>query len=448
MPSSPSPTKQLTDFLESWDFGEEAAGDSIRDWPIKQLDTFLEQAQDVLSECTTGTAALVNSTKDKIVLFPELRAQLSTSLFRRCLLYADSVVVPIVLPFPGAFTEAGRREQTLLHLADIWRVLPFLRTGIFLPVQQTFGGFNEDAYEPLVNKLLSNPEIKATVEKHIKVGKKSDVLSTTGPTGDSGKARVEYKIAGFDGNFAMGAACSNIPPLHTVSIPLVHIDGPLQVPDQSEVQPGTELYKLVLSTISSRLSSIIADWQLATSVFRANLVTKSDVCWDILQGIEGEFRGRQQEKIERVVTTLDLPFLDKLDPHAILEERERSRDSLDAFRVSLAKFSVAGQKAVESGASEPEIALLRDQYLAEPVREINGKLDEVRAQSRVLAIGGAVAIAVASFAIYSGQSPMAIISGLGALGACKPLVELAKENAAVERSPMHFLWRVKTRAES
>jgi len=443
------PGGALLQLLQDWGFADGSSMKPASQWSSDQLKEFLEAAQHAIETCTQGTLEILARSKSPLVLYPEEHSQRSTSLLRRCLLYADWTILPISLPKADVVSERNRAEiAEKTHKLN--EFVPFLQTGLFLPVraQLCVPTLRFDG-DPFLREFVELQPVKEIIRRHAVTHLVEENVRAVDRSGNASTTQVRRIYAEFD-KAIVANITGSIPAATTVELPLnpVHITALKRLDADAASTSGADVRETLLAAVGSRIREILHDWQLATGLYRSALVTESEITWDVLNQAEIATRGTQAMPTQRSLMDLELPFLDHLPIHLIAAERHRLLDQLHAFRSSLDDLAREASQVLSSPDRDREMRRLHNKHVYEPLRELRLKMHEISRQRLTELAGSCVVVAsTAAVAIYAGQSvPAALCAGLvGAAGGVKLIDSVAKllqERASLARSPVYLLWRI------
>lgn len=436
----------VRDFLNLLEAHELTHLDSDRDlpgWSDAAANAFVERTAPALRACTEAARLAVEGSPGALVLCAEARDWCSTSLLRRCLLYGDWVILPVSFPEPGpAGGYLGIKPQLAKAASDLQQILPFIETGLVLPVAAVEMQGQLDPRS--IDGLLSSGPIEEVRLRHLSVARAHQPV--VDPRTQI-QGTFSYSLAEFDGCQRVRFECHD--PVWVPISPSDFLKQSFEACSLRDLPQQDVLHGMARDVVGTRLEQLAVDWFMARHKFGGALVTKSDVAWRLLHGIAA-YAGHQAEiPVESALPGIDVPFLDNVPPHVICEERDRDRDQLEAMRLALHVFAQEVDQAVLSGAGPGHLRFLQSTHLEQPVREIESRLREAERKGLLnLICSGAVAVSVLCVAAWTGQ-PAAGVAVVPALGWLKDtLNDMAASRASASRCPLYALWRIKRRARA
>ena len=442
--------KTLVSILSDWDLDARESLSEIERWPDEQVALLIMQINASLEESTAQSLATIQSQPKRFVLVPELRARRSKSVLRRALLYSDCVVLPVDFPTNDhAFTPAGIRMQLIEQLEHIIGLIPYLSSGFAFPIKGYFAVEDDAQHSSLVHELLGSEVLDQLVARHSTIEIESSPINAYSSSGECEQAQAEIIRAAFDGSFTLRGQVPTTKGGYRYEFPISPHSLRSRVATPSERQNRHDLQELTSSVVTRRVSQLLADWTFATQACQAALITRSEIGWKILQEIESRLGNRRRLRTERILYDLELPFLDKLSPEQILQQRDDCSDSLDAFRTVMDACAIEVSKAFESGADEREIRMIYDRHIHAPLRELDSK---VREWSKKSACVGTMGVVLAGFTVtlmcgasslLTGATMSAVISSLFGKGLSERINELVSDKAMINRSPVNLIWRIR-----
>lgn len=450
-----NPALPLLKLLTDWGLQSENDTKTIVDWPREQIAQLIVAFNDAVTQVTKNSIQSALASNSPFNLCPISPGKRSRSLLNRCMLYGDLIAVPLDrVAGPDQLTDFGVTYQLTQAINSLLELLPYLNTGLFLPVAGQAPNVDDlGSNAEKVVEIADDPDLQALVTRHAQVGCHVESKTITSEDGLEGTATLKRIIARFDNSFATG--CSwNSTVKAKVMIPLIGPEVAAPLVSSQAVEEDEVLRSLRDQVVQSRIRMLLSDVELAGALNGASIVASSPIAWELIDIVERTSRRTCQYPEERALVELDLPFLDEIPPTIIAEQRERLADSLEPFRLALHNLSIEAPEVVGRPDQDRALAALREKHVYAPLRELHRDFASCAKAAFTESVGNAITTgSVMSLAIYSATKDMgvalaasSILAGGHALS--KTVASQMRRAGERTRSSVYLLWEIERRRKT
>jgi len=207
-------------------------------------------------------------------------------------------------------------------------------------------------------------------------------------------------------------------------------------------------YRLAAEVFKSLVFELAASQCLKTS-----FLTERELHVKLLNRLTDNRESQRRNQLLSKHLTCLVPFLDDLDPEAVLKIREREEDAFLVFRASL-KEALDDYIAEKGQLTERDAKAIYADVLQPKLAALNTKVSlagrDLRKQSRRKILGWSGAI---TLGLYSGFVPAGLAAAAKALGLTKVLAGITEglmgqgdAEESIRNEQMFFLWKVQQAA--
>lgn len=447
-----NPALPLIKLLDGWGIQSEDDTKSIIDWPPDQIEELIGAFNDAVTQANTNSIQSAHASNSPFNSYPISPGRCSRSLLNRCMLYSDLIAVPVDrVAGPDQLTDFGVTHQLTQAINSLLELLPYLNTGLFLPVAD-YTPYVEDlsGKAEKVVEIANDPDVQALVAQHAQVGCLVESKKVTSEDGVEGTATIKRTIARFD-NSLVSSVSLNSTVKAKVMIPLIGPEVAAPLVSSQVVEEDENLRSLRDQVVQSRIRKLLGDLELAGALNGASIVTNSPIAWELIDIVERNSGRTCQYPEERALVELDLPFLDEIHPTIIAEQRERLADSLEPFRLALHTLSIEAPEVVGRPDQARALAALREKHVIAPLRELRRHFASSAKDAFTEGVVKAITTgSVMSMAFYSPTKELgtvlaasAILAGGHALS--KTVASQKRRAGERTRSSVYLLWKIERR---